>query len=149
MVAFPEPFPTIAPFCNLTWLLSDYTRDGGALAFVPGSHRLCRQPQPGEGVDQAVAVEAPMGSMVLWHGNTWHGSFPRTEPGLRTGIAFGLAREYFHPHEPVRRDVTDEMIERNGPRFAQLAGHDVVDWGIEGPDYPKLLSRPFRYTIHT
>jgi hypothetical protein len=45
--------------------------------------------------------------------------------------------------------MTDEMIERNGPRFAQVAGHDVIDWGVEGPDYPKLVSRPFRYTIHT
>jgi hypothetical protein len=149
MVTFPEPFPEIAPFCNMTWLLSDYTKEDGALAFVPGSHRYRRQPRAGEGVDEAVPVEAPLGSMVIWHGNTWHGSYPRTRPGLRTGLAFGLAREYFHPHEPVRRDVTGEMIERNGPRFAQLAGHDVVDWGTEGPDYAKLVARPFRYSIHT
>lgn len=149
MVAFPEPFPTIAQFCNLTWLLSDYTKEDGALAFVPGSHRLCRQPHPGEAVETAVPVEAPMGSLVIWHGNTWHGSYPRTRPGLRTGIAFGLAREYFHPHEPVRRDVTDEMVERNGPRFAQLAGRDVVDWDTDGPDYDKLLARPRRFTQHT
>ena len=145
MVAFPEPFPIVAPFCNMTWLLSDYTKDDGALAFVPGSHRLCRQPHPGEGIEAAVAVEAPMGSMVMWHGNTWHGSYPRVRPGLRTGIAFGLAREYFHPHEPVRRDVTDEMIERNGPRFARLAGRDIIDWDIDGPDYVKLVNRPRRY----
>jgi hypothetical protein len=146
MVTFPEPFPAVAPLCNMTWMLSDYTRDDGALAFVPGSHRLCRQPHPGEGIEAAVPVEAPMGSMVIWHGNTWHGSYPRTRPGLRTGLAFALVREYFHPHEPVRRDVTDEMIERNGPRFARVAGHHVVDWDIEGPDYDKLLERPFRYT---
>lgn len=149
VVSFPEPFSMTAQICNLTWLLSDYTKDDGALAFVPGSHRFCRQPHPQEAVRAAVPVEAPRGSMVIWHGNTWHGSYPRTRPGLRTGIDYGLAREYVHPHEPVRRDVTDEIIERNGPRFATLAGRDVVDWDVDGPDYPKLLSRPLRYTIHT
>ena len=149
MVAFPEPFPTIAAFCNATWLLSDYTKDDGALAFVPGSHRIARQPLDREAVEIAVPIEAPMGSLVIWHGNTWHGSYPRTKPGLRTGIAFGLAREWFHPHEPVRRDVSDADVERLGPRFATLAGRDVLDWDTGGPDYPKLLARPFRFTQYT
>ena len=102
MVSFPEPFPYIAQFCNVTWLLSDYTKDNGALAFVPGSHRLCRQPLSGESVRHVVPVEAPKGSLVVWHANTWRGSYPRVGPGLRTGIAYGLAREYVHPLEPVR-----------------------------------------------
>ena len=29
----------------------------------------------------AVAMEGPAGTAVLWHGNTWHGSFPRLIPG--------------------------------------------------------------------
>ena len=149
MVSFPEPFPYIAQFCNVTWLLSDYTKDNGALAFVPGSHRLCRQPLSGESVRHVVPVEAPKGSLVVWHGNTWHGSYPRVGPGLRTGIAYGLAREYVHPLEPVRRDVTDDQVEEHGMRFATLAGRDVVDWDTHGPDYPKLLARPFRYGVHT
>lgn len=149
MVTFPEPFPYNAQFCNATWLLSDYTRENGALAFVPGSHRWCRQPNDGEAVEQAVPVEAPKGSLVIWHGNTWHGSYPRTSPGLRTGIAFGLAREYFHPHNPALRDVSEEDIARYGPRFATLVGHDVIGWGAEGPNYKKLLKRPFRYTLYT
>jgi hypothetical protein len=148
-VTVPEPFPMAAHGCNVTWLLSDYTKEGGALAFVPGSHRLCRQPMANEAVDRAVPVEAPAGSLVIWHINTWHGSYPRLQPGLRTGIAFGLNREYFQPHEPVREDVTDELIDTLPPRFARLAGRDVVHWGAEGPDYEKLLSRPFRYGLYT
>jgi hypothetical protein len=145
-VTIPEPFPMIAHACNVTWLLSDYTKEAGALAFVPGSHRLCRQPFAGEAVETAVAIEAPVGSLVIWHGNTWHGSYPRTIPGLRTGIAYALAREYLRPYEPVRDAITDDMLEEGPPRFATLAGRDIIDWSTEGPDYPKLVRRPFRYT---
>jgi ectoine hydroxylase-related dioxygenase (phytanoyl-CoA dioxygenase family) len=145
-VTIPEPFPFTAHACNVTWLLSDYTREGGALAFVPGSHRLCRQPMPGEAVKAAVPIEAPRGSLAVWHGNTWHGSFARTEPGLRTGMALAFMREYMHPHEPVRQDTSDDAVAQRPPRFATLVGRDIVDWGAEGPDYEKLIKRPFRYT---
>jgi hypothetical protein len=145
-VTIPEPFPMVAHACNVTWLLSDYTKEKGALAFVPGSHRACRQPHAGEAVEAAVPIEAPLGSLVVWHGNTWHGSFPRTEPGLRTGLAMALMREYMHPHEPVRRDITDDVATSRPPRFATLAGRDIIDWGVEGPDYAKLVTRPLRYT---
>jgi hypothetical protein len=148
-VTVPEPFPFVGHGCNVTWLLSDYTKEAGALAFVPGSHRLCRQPMRGEAVDQAVPVEAPAGSLVIWHINTWHGSYPRLVPGLRTAIAFGVNREYMQPHEPVRRDLTDEMIDEESPRFSRLAGRDVVVRGEEGPDYERRLKRPFRYNSYT
>jgi ectoine hydroxylase-related dioxygenase (phytanoyl-CoA dioxygenase family) len=148
-VTIPEPFPTTALLCNVTWLLSDYTKEGGALAFVPGSHRMCRQPFAGEAVEAAVAVEAPRGSLVIWHGNTWHGSYPRSLPGLRTGIAYAVAREFLRPYEPVRQDVSDAVVEQHPPRFAALAGRDIIDWGTEGPDYDKLVRRPFRYTAYS
>jgi ectoine hydroxylase-related dioxygenase (phytanoyl-CoA dioxygenase family) len=31
----------------------------------------------------AVAVEAPAGSLIVFHGNTWHGALPRRRPGYR------------------------------------------------------------------
>lgn len=60
-----------------------------------------------------------------------------------------MNREYMQPHEPVRVDLTDEMIDDQPPRFARLAGRNVVVWGAEGPDYERLLQRPFRYGPHT
>ena len=148
-VVFPEPFAPYAQLCNVTWLLSDYTKEAGALAFVPGSHKLCRNPHDGEAAEQAVPIEAPKGSLVVWHANTWHGSFPRLHPGLRTSLAFALAREYARPHEPDRSALTPEMLERNDRRFARLMGCDVLEWGQEGPDYDKLMRRPFRVSTMT
>jgi len=44
------PLPFYSTFANLTYTLTDYSLEGGALAMVPGSHRWCRQPSPIESV---------------------------------------------------------------------------------------------------
>lgn len=134
----PGPFHPFAEFANVTWTLSDYSREAGALAYVPGSHLLCRHPKPGEGVDQAVAVDAPAGSLICWHGNTWHGAFRRTIPGLRLSIGSIFSRPYIWPRHPLREDVTPEILAANPPRFAKFCGRHVMgNWREEGPDYTR------------
>lgn len=68
----------------------------GATAVVPGSHKLCRGPEPRESDPEenpkAVAIEAPAGSLMVWHGNTLHGPFRRTSPGLRIQVPVYMAR---------------------------------------------------------
>ena len=135
----PPPFPMFAQYANATWLLSDYSQEAGGLCFVPGSHLLCRQPERNEALDRLVPVEAPMGSLVLWHGNTWHGAYRRQTTGLRMAVAFLFARRYLLTREPYREDVTKEMLDRNPPRFATLMGQEVLaGWRAEGPDYSRL-----------
>ena len=132
----PGPFHSFAEFCNITWALTDYTKEGGALAYVPGSHLLCRHPIPGEGVDQAVAAECPAGSIICWHGNTWHGAFRRTNPGIRLSIATIFSRPYMWPRHPLREDVTPQILDANPQRFAKLCGrHVMTNWRENGPDY--------------
>ena len=80
---------------NTNWLLTDYTKDNGALCIVPGSHKLCRHPKQGEGVEDAVPVEAPAGSVCVIHGNLWHGAFPRINPGLRITIVADYCGRHF------------------------------------------------------
>lgn len=144
--AIPEPLPPYAQYANVTWALSDYTRDGGALAIVPGSHHLRRHPLPAEqqliGPDanpDAIAVEAPAGSMIVWHGNTWHGSYPRTEPGLRVTLVCAFSRMYIQTHERIREKVTAAMLERNAARFATLTGQESpYEYPDGGAEYDKI-----------
>lgn len=141
----PGPFHTWAEFCNITWALTEYSREGGALAYVPGSNHLCRHPLPGEGTDQAVPVECPAGSMIVWHGNTWHGAFRRTKPGVRLSTGCIFSRSYLWPRHPLREDVTQEILDRNPPRFAKLCGkHVMTNWREEGPDYRPEQQHAYR-----
>jgi hypothetical protein len=133
----PSPLPPYATVANVTWLLSDYGKAQGGTFFVPGSNRWCRAPMYGESIDlsPAVTVEAPAGSVLIWHGNSWHGAWPRTAPGVRVSLLTYFARYYMRDqrddavgHYSAR--VTDEMLARNPERFAVLTGRkrgDVCD----------------------
>ena len=144
-ISIPSPFPPYSQVCNTTWLLTDYSKENGALCFVPGSHRLHRHPTPTERLnfELAVPVEAPRGSMVVWGGNQWHGAFPRTAPGLRVGMIFAFHRSYIRPFEPYKEKAPKEILDRNPPRFAKLMGqHLFQGFEAEGPDYNKIAELP-------
>jgi ectoine hydroxylase-related dioxygenase (phytanoyl-CoA dioxygenase family) len=136
----PQPFPPYALICGATLLLTDYAKDEGAFAYVPGSHKQARHPGGREGVSAAVPVDAPKGSLVVHHGALWHGSFPRTEPGLRIGMAYAFTRAFMTPLEEYRETVTKEMLESHPPRFATLMGQAVPTGSTEsGPDLDKVF----------
>lgn len=134
---YPEPFPPPdrSLVVNCTWLLTDYTEEDGATVYVPGSHLLRRNPVGLEGEDRMVAVEAPKGSLLVWGGNTWHGSLPRRKPGLRSGLAWAISRPFMAQQEPFQLDVTEEILARNPTRLAVLMGQTYpTGWRSEGPE---------------
>ncbi len=132
--------------CNSALVLTPYTEENGALAVVPGSHRLARQPLPGEGIDDAVPVEAETGSLILWQGGTWHGAFRRTTPGIRLNLTSYHCHKMLKTQERYQYAVPDEMLARRSARFARILGaDDVQGWGKEGPDY----KRGFNYKVRT
>jgi ectoine hydroxylase-related dioxygenase (phytanoyl-CoA dioxygenase family) len=168
-VIHPSPRSLV---CNVHYLLSDYSKENGATCFVPGSHKLMRQPtasenfrfekplseapnnglfgsqfeaqarrRAGEALEiveppKVVPIEAPKGSLLIWHGNTWHGSFPRSNPGLRANFSMLFCNIWLRPHEAYLECLPQEVLDRNGDRFADLIGRNVsVGYTSEGPDY--------------
>ena len=106
----PTPWGPVAHTANSTWCLTEYTLAGGALAYVPGSHREGMPAPPPERVQDALPAEAPKGSVIVWHGATWHGAFPRKEPGLRLGLAVYHRHAATLPQEDVPGQTTEEMV---------------------------------------
>jgi ectoine hydroxylase-related dioxygenase (phytanoyl-CoA dioxygenase family) len=126
----PPPLPFYGNVCNVSWVLTDYTPENGTLCMVPGSHRLCRHPTPSElpkfmggpaEDDICVPVIAKPGSLAVFHGNTWHGTYPKTTDTLRVHVAMALCRNYVNPAEDFD-DVVDSTVARGGPEFARLLG---------------------------
>ena len=154
----PAPLPLV---CNATYLLTDYSRENGALCFVPGSHRLQRNPVPEEnfhlgGLDRVSAeaavaggrplevrdppglhvVEAPAGSLAVWPGNTWHGAVPRSAPGLRVNLILYFCNKWLRPQEAYRECLSQEVLDRNDEQFARMIGSEIYyGWGPEGTDF--------------
>ena len=127
----PPPLPPQALVCNATYVLTEFNRENGSTAFVPGSHKFCRGPRPHEakigegGNPDAIAVEAPPGSMIVWHGNTWHGAFNRRAPGLRVSMPVLMARPYMRTEEDLFRRAPEEVLARNSARFAYLVQQGI------------------------
>ena len=144
----PDPFTPYAVVANCNYALTDYTEERGCLAMVPGSHRQQRQPTRFEvGLEgnrrnpHVIPIEVPAGSAIVWHGNTWHGSFARKVPGLRVNLSCYFCREYLQPQEDYSHHIPEGYLEgANDPRLARLLGQDLVHgWTDEGPE--KMYAR--------
>ena len=134
--------PACSDVANAAYCLTDYTLENGAIAMVPGSHLYCRLPRRGEGEDSAIPVEAEAGSLIVWHGNTWHGAFEKKTDGLRLNVTTYHCHRRLKNQENYQWRVTEEMLKRNPPEFARLvAADDHMGWDENGPDY----SRGFRH----
>ena len=147
----PAPFPAFSQVANVNYALTPYSREAGALAMVPGSHKLARQPRLEElglgagGNPNAVSMDIAPGDAVVWHGNTWHGSFVRDLPGVRMNLAVYFNRQYIRTQERHGDAVPQEVRERhaNNARFLNLLGaKQPYGWREEGPDYGKFAFMP-------
>ena len=121
----PAPWNWRLPhIANMNWLLTDYTRENGALAYVPGSHREQRLPKLGEALPRSVPVEAPRGSLVMFQGGLWHGAYRKTTPGLRVTMLGQHCRPYVIPSQDFKGRIPGEMFAAS-----------------EDPDYLRSLMR--------
>jgi ectoine hydroxylase-related dioxygenase (phytanoyl-CoA dioxygenase family) len=147
--AMTEPYPVVPQHCNVTYALTDYSRECGSTMFVPGSHRLLRQPMLGEveqglasatrpgalfgtGIPEPVSVECPAGSIIAWYGTTWHGATPRMVDGERVSLLMYYCRWYLKPQTRMYARMPDGALERNNERFAQVIDY-YNGWELKDP----------------
>ncbi len=151
-VGVPSPLPAYGSVCNISWILTDYTKENGTLGMVPGSHRFRRHPtdteQPkfigGMLDDEMVTpVIAAPGSIAVFTGNTWHCTYPKEGEGLRVHVANGFCRNYVNPPESFD-DLPDALIAPWGAEFARMLGRSAWQgFHAEGPKLENMaLVRP-------
>ncbi len=147
----PSPLPTQALLCKGIYLLTDFNRDNGSTVFVPGSHKWCRNPVASEtsigdgGNDQAVPVEAPAGSLLVFHGNTWHGAYNRVAPGLRVSVHLLMVRSLLRATEEFIGRIPQDVLDRNRPRFGILTQQGVVPPYIDKEDERAKVARAQKF----
>ncbi len=122
----PLPWGRTALTANATWCLTDYTLEGGALAYVPGSHRSNGHPVQPKAAEHAKPAEAPRGSVIVFPGTTWHGAFPKKTPGLRLCAVPYYRHVSVLPQENTRLTFLDTPWEdcADPDRMRELIGFD-------------------------
>ena len=106
--ANPLPWGHTALTANATWCLTEYTKEAGALAYVPGSHKSNAHPNYPFAHNQAVAAEGPVGSVIVWPGSTWHGAFPKQTSGLRLNAVAYYRHHSVLPQENMKVTMREE-----------------------------------------
>ena len=122
---------------NCNYALTDYTEERGAWPWCRAATATPRQPTSCEvwldgnrRYAHVIPIEVPAGTAILWHGNTWHGSFPRKVPGLRVNLSCYFCREYIQPQENYRDHVPEGFLDGENGRQARAPAR-------RGPD-PRL-----------
>jgi hypothetical protein len=134
----PEPFPEFSLTGVGVWALEDWTVPAGPTWIIPGSHKLRRNPRPGEAHNGGVPIEMPKGSVVYFHHGVWHWQGDRELAGDRVTLHAHFNRGILRSLEPKKVDV--QMLHRNSPRLAEMLGED--DWfdklSAQGRDYGRF-----------
>jgi ectoine hydroxylase-related dioxygenase (phytanoyl-CoA dioxygenase family) len=120
----PLAKPHVATVCNSMWALTDFTEANGATRVVPGSHRW-QNPDYGAdptGID-TVAAEMPRGSVLVWHGSTWHGGGANTTADeIRVGVAMNYCAGWIRQQENQHLGIPSEIVATFTPQLRQLCG---------------------------
>ena len=145
----PSPQPKQPLLCKCIYALTDFNRETGSTAFVPGSHKWARNPEPHEnqieGNRDAVPVYAPAGSLIVFHGSTWHGAYSRQVPGIRASVHLLMVRSILRVTEDFIGRVPQEALDRNSARFAILTQQGVVPGYIDKQDEVEKVMRAMKH----
>lgn len=103
---------------NTVWALSDLSPDNGGTRLVPGSHQShLIEPPVGLSLPHEMQPIVPAGSVVIFHGQTWHGGGANKSNELRTAM-FGHYRDgewlrfQCDPHEGFREEWLADMTDK-------------------------------------
>ena len=124
--ANPLPWGRTALTSNATWALTDYTRQDGALAYVPESHKMISPPTQPLATKMAQPLECPRGSLIVFQGTTWHGAFPKRTPGLRLNAVSYYRHVSVLPQENLKVSMVDQPWQDcdNPKLMRELIGFD-------------------------
>lgn len=120
----PLAKPHVATVCNSMWALTDFTEDNGATRLVPGSHEW-QNPDyfAGDANVDTIPAEMKKGSVLVWHGSTWHGGGANvTADEVRIGVAMNYCAGFIRQQENQQLGIPADVMATFSPQLRQLCG---------------------------
>jgi ectoine hydroxylase-related dioxygenase (phytanoyl-CoA dioxygenase family) len=124
----PDPIPKWMIRFIVIITLTDFKRNNGSSAVIPGTHKLCRKPTL-EDIENSkkdeIILEAPAGSLVMWDGLLWHRSTDNNSKDNRDSIIVSYAASFFKEicgEEEHLVSVPADLKQKLSPRIQSLIG---------------------------
>ena len=118
----PEPLPDFPLTVQNVWMMDDFRVENGATQVVVDSHLTRRKPAWGEGQENAIALEAPAGSVAIWLSNTWHRSGPNATERPRRAVICYYSRSWIKPFTDYVSSIDPHMAREFSPQLRYLLG---------------------------
>jgi ectoine hydroxylase-related dioxygenase (phytanoyl-CoA dioxygenase family) len=126
---FHQDFPRVLNGCmmsiNTFFAISDFSRENGATLVVPGTHQKSIPPTPEYLHANAVSVECPAGSMLVFDSTLWHAAGDNQTNRNRLAINNQFTRSYIKQQIDYCRALGEAAITPLKPRTQQLLGYYV------------------------
>jgi len=119
---FPRVLNGYMASINIMFAIDEFSTATGATVVVPGSHQTTTRPADDDLNANAVAVECPAGSMVIFDSTLWHAAGANTSGRDRLAINHQFTRSYIKQQIDYVRALGDEAVLAQSPRTQQLLG---------------------------
>jgi ectoine hydroxylase-related dioxygenase (phytanoyl-CoA dioxygenase family) len=119
---FPRHLHGYVASLNVMLVLDEFTERNGGTLVVPGTHQRSEQPAESYLQAAAIAVECPVGSMILFDSTLWHAAGPNRSENDRLAINHQFTRAFFKQQIDYVRALGDERVLAQPDRTQQLLG---------------------------
>lgn len=119
---FPRVLNGYVASINIMFAIDEFSKATGATIVVPGTHQTTTPPAEDFLRANAVAMECPAGSMVVFDSTLWHAAGANTSGHDRLAINHQFTRSYIKQQIDYVRALGDEVVLAQAPRTQQLLG---------------------------
>ena len=118
---FPRVLNGYMASINIMFAVDGFSKETGATFVVPGTHQT-HTPAADYLKANAIALECPAGSMVVFDSTLWHAAGANTSGRDRLAINHQFTRSYIKQQIDYVRALGDKVVLAQPPRTQQLLG---------------------------
>jgi len=119
---FPRVLNGYVASVNVFFAIDEFTRENGATWVIPGTHQREARPSVEDCDRDAVPVECPAGSMIVFDSTLWHAAGANVSGRDRLAINHQFTRSWIKQQIDYVRALGPDVIVAQGARTQQLLG---------------------------
>jgi ectoine hydroxylase-related dioxygenase (phytanoyl-CoA dioxygenase family) len=119
---FPRFFNGYVASINIMFAIDEFSAENGATKVVPRTHQTASLPDQEYLKENAIAVECPAGSMLVFDSTLWHAAGANSSGKDRLAINHQFTRSYIKQQIDYVRALGDVAVLAHKPRTQQLLG---------------------------